>query len=148
MKPSLLCRQFDKGLFLISTTGGRILEGTPIYGKNDWGPEYFRINRFEKIPIESVRDAKEICDYYYSPTIAAESGFCTIDNELYTERVRAGSKPTCNVDDARFVKRTASDNTRAYHTKTNWQKYTGPFFIRLPYPSLLSVSCTNRLIIK
>ena len=114
MKPSLLRRGHDVGLFLISTTGGRILEGTPIYGKNDWGPEYFRINRFEKIPIESVRDAKEILDYYYSPTIAADSGFFTIDNQPYTEAVPTGRKPTCKVDDARFVKRTATGNVRSY----------------------------------
>ena len=114
MEPSILQKNIDKGLFLISTTGGRLLEGTPYYGENDWGPEYFRINRFEKIPVKSVRDAKKIRDYYYSPSMAAKYGYCTIDNKPYTEAVSAGGKPTCNVDDARFVKRSSSNNIKVY----------------------------------
>ena len=120
MIPSLLRRNNDEGLFLISTTGGRKLEGTPYYGKNDWGPEYFIINKYERIPLESVRDAKEILDYYYSPSIAAEFGYYTIDNQPYTEAVRVGKKPFCNVDDARFVKRAAEGNIKRYKKQKNW----------------------------
>ena len=114
MKPSLLHRGYNEGTFLILTTGGRLLEGSPHYGENDWGPEYFRINKFEKIPIGSVKDATAILDYYYSPTVAAKSGYYTIDNQPYTAAVRTGKKPVCNVDDAKFVKRTASKNIKVF----------------------------------
>lgn len=109
MKPNLMTKTTENNCYCsILTTGNHRLTARAIFGKEEFGPIFFQVNKYEKIPIKSVKDVDVIRDYYFSQTMASNSGWNTIDGEKFTESINHGEKPICNVDDAVFVKTCSS----------------------------------------
>lgn len=113
MKPNLMTKTTENNCYCsILTIGHRRLTARAIFGKEEFGPIFFQVNKYERIPVKSVKDVDIIRDYYFSQTMASNSGWNTIDGERYTECVKHKKEPVCNVTDAVLVKISSSNNIK------------------------------------
>lgn len=118
--------------FEITTTEHRKLKAKAVFGEEEFGPKYFKVNESESIPIESVKVTREIFDFYYSDQMAVHyfeenksarhmrlnSVFHkitknTINGQVYTEAVEHGEKPMCDCTDAKLIATSSNDPERA-----------------------------------
>lgn len=104
MRPELLNKDIvSNGTFVITTVGGRKLTATPIFGKDKFGPIYFRVNKYEKIHADFVKEVDGIYDYYYSAQNDMLHGHWTTDGIKYTLAVWHNHQPSSNWEDNQLV---------------------------------------------
>jgi len=115
MKIIIIDNNSRNGLFSIETVGGRKLTGRPIFQGDEYICIAFQVDRFQRVPVESIKNAKEICDYYYSPSSDQKAGYCTADGEKYTECVSTGRQPWSRNSDLRFVKTASGCNIKSFN---------------------------------